>query len=97
MNSKRLPDTKLAYLDFEQSIAELEKRIEALQISHDEHDALDISKELEQLEKKKQKATRRHLSKPFCLANLTSIASSTTPIHHRLHSSFVYRFPRVTW
>ncbi len=55
MNSKRLPDTKLAYLDFEQSIAELEKRIEALQISHDEHDALDISKELEQLEKKNKK------------------------------------------
>lgn len=46
---------KVSYLDFEQSIAELEKRIDALQISHDEHDALDISKELDQLQAKYKK------------------------------------------
>ena len=46
---------KVSYLDFEQSIAELEKRIDALQESHDEHDALDISKELDQLQKKQKK------------------------------------------
>ncbi len=46
---------KVSYLDFEQSIAELEKRIDALQVSHDDHDDLDISKELEQLEKKQKK------------------------------------------
>ena len=46
---------KVSYLDFEQPIAELEKRIEALQVSHDEHDALDISKELDQLQKKQTK------------------------------------------
>ena len=46
---------KVSYLDFEQSIAELEKRIDALQISHDEHDALDISKELDQLQAKNKK------------------------------------------
>jgi acetyl-CoA carboxylase carboxyl transferase subunit alpha len=46
---------KVSYLDFEQGIAELEKRIEALQVSHDEHDALDISAELDQLEKKNKK------------------------------------------
>ncbi|MGQ0443290.1 MAG: acetyl-CoA carboxylase carboxyltransferase subunit alpha [Methylophilaceae bacterium] len=46
---------KVSYLDFEQSIAELEKRIDALQASHDEHDALDISEELDQLQKKNKK------------------------------------------
>ena len=46
---------KVSYLDFEQSIAELEKRIDALQVSHDEHDALDISKELDQLQAKNKK------------------------------------------
>ena len=46
---------KVSYLDFEQPIAELEKRIEALQVSHDEHDAIDISKELDQLQKKQTK------------------------------------------
>lgn len=42
---------KVSYLDFEQGIADLETRIDALQVSHDDHDALDISKELEQLQK----------------------------------------------
>lgn len=46
---------RISYLDFEQPIAELEKRIDALQVSHDEHDALDISKELDQLQKKQEK------------------------------------------
>ena len=46
---------KVSYLDFEQPIAELEKRIEALQVSHDEHEAIDISKELDQLQKKQKK------------------------------------------
>ena len=46
---------KVSYLDFEQPIAELEKRIDALQVSHDEHDEIDISKELDQLEKKQKK------------------------------------------
>ena len=46
---------KVSYLDFEQPIAELEKRIDSLQVSHDEHDAIDISKELDQLQKKQKK------------------------------------------
>jgi acetyl-CoA carboxylase carboxyl transferase subunit alpha len=46
---------KISYLDFEQPIAELEKRIDALQVSHDDHDDLDISKELDQLQKKQKK------------------------------------------
>ncbi len=55
MNFRRASDAKISYLDFEQSIAELENRIDALQVSHDEHDALDISKELDQLQKKNKK------------------------------------------
>jgi acetyl-CoA carboxylase carboxyl transferase subunit alpha len=55
MKLRRASDMKISYLDFEQPIAELEKRIDALQVSHDEHDALDISKELDQLQKKQKK------------------------------------------
>ena len=55
MKSRRTTDMKVSYLDFEQPIAELEKRIDALQVSHDEHDAIDISKELDQLQKKQIK------------------------------------------
>lgn len=55
MSLRRATDAKISYLDFEQGIAELERRIDALQISHDEHDALDISKELALLEKKNKK------------------------------------------
>ncbi len=46
---------KISYLDFEQPIAELEKRIDALQVSHDEHDSVNISKEVDQLQKKQKK------------------------------------------
>ena len=52
MENKRASETKITYLDFEQPIAELEKRILSLQEAHDEHDDLDVSKEVSQLEKK---------------------------------------------
>jgi acetyl-CoA carboxylase carboxyl transferase subunit alpha len=55
MKLRRVTDMKISYLDFEQPIAELEKRIDALQVSHDDHDDLDISKELDQLQKKQKK------------------------------------------
>lgn len=50
MSNKKATDAKVTYLDFEQPIAELEKKIESLQEAHDEHDDLDITKELAQLE-----------------------------------------------
>lgn len=46
---------KITYLDFEQPIAQLEAKIESLRSSHDDHDNLDISKELTALEKKNKK------------------------------------------
>lgn len=52
MSYRRATDAKISYLDFEQPIAELEKRIESLQEAHDEHDDLDVAKEVTQLEKK---------------------------------------------
>jgi acetyl-CoA carboxylase carboxyl transferase subunit alpha len=54
MKLRRATD-KITYLDFETPIAELEKRIDALQVSHDEHDSVNISKEVEQLQKKSDK------------------------------------------
>ena len=41
---------KISYLDFEQPIAELEAKIDALQSTHDDHDSIDITKELAQLQ-----------------------------------------------
>ncbi|MGJ8620037.1 MAG: acetyl-CoA carboxylase carboxyltransferase subunit alpha [Methylophilaceae bacterium] len=54
MSNKNAVDAKVTYLDFEQPIAELEKRIESLQEAHDEHEDLDVGKEVEQLEKKNE-------------------------------------------
>ncbi len=61
MTLRRATDTKISYLDFEQPIAELEKRIEALQVSHDEHESLDISKELDQLQKKQKNCWKKRI------------------------------------
>jgi len=86
MSLRRATDTKISYLDFEQSIAELQQRIEALQISHDEHDGLDISKELDQLEKKQKKTAARNLSEFKCVADFASCAPFTTTLHAGLYS-----------
>jgi len=87
---------KVSYLDFEQSIAELEKRIDALQISHDEHDALDISKELEQLQKKNKKLLEdtyqnltawqisqvaRHPQRPYTLDYIQALFTDFEELH----------------
>lgn len=44
---------RINYLEFEQPVAELEARIEALRAANNENDSIDISKELEALDKKK--------------------------------------------
>lgn len=93
---RRATDAKLSYLDFETGIAELEKRIEALQVSHDEHDALDISKELEQLQKKNKKLLEetyqklsawqisqvaRHPQRPYTLDYIDHIFTDFQELH----------------
>ncbi|HEY0563126.1 MAG TPA: acetyl-CoA carboxylase carboxyltransferase subunit alpha [Methylophilus sp.] len=96
MKSRRLNDPKLSYLDFEQSIAELEKRIEALQVSHDEHDGLDISKEVSQLQAKNKKLltdtynnlsawqisqVARHPQRPYTLDYIEALFTEFEELH----------------
>ncbi len=101
MSLRRASDAKVSYLDFEQSIAELEKRIDALQVSHDEHDALDISKELDQLQKKNNKLLEetyqnlsawqisqvaRHPQRPYTLDYIEHLFTD----FHELHGDRAY-------
>ncbi len=87
---------KISYLEFEQSIAELEKRIDALQVSHDEHDSLDISKELEQLQQKNKKLLEdtygkltawqisqvaRHPQRPYTLDYIQALFTDFSELH----------------
>ncbi len=96
MTLRRATDTKISYLDFEQPIAELEKRIEALQVSHDEHDSLDISKELDQLQKKQKKLVvetyqnlsawqisqvARHPQRPYTLDYIRELFTDFEELH----------------
>ena len=88
--------SKVSYLDFEQGIAELEKRIDALQVSHDDHDHLDISKELDQLQKKNKKMLEdtyknlsawqisqvaRHPQRPYTLDYIAAIFTDFEELH----------------
>ena len=96
MNLRRVTDMKISYLDFEQPIAELEKRIDALQVSHDEHDAIDISKELDQLQKKQKKLLEdtygklsawqisqvaRHPQRPYTLDYIQTLFTDFEELH----------------
>ena len=96
MSYRRATDAKISYLDFEQPIAELEKRIESLQAAHDEHDDLDISKEVAQLEKKNIKLltetyqnltawqvsqVARHPQRPYTLDYIENIFTDFEELH----------------
>ena len=96
MSSKNAVDTKVSYLDFEQPIAELEKRIESLQEAHEEHDDLDIGKEVAQLEKKNQQLladiyknltawqvsqVARHPQRPYTLDYIKNIFTDFQELH----------------
>jgi acetyl-CoA carboxylase carboxyl transferase subunit alpha len=93
---RRATDAKISYLDFEQPIAELEKQIEALQGSHESQDALDISKELAQLEQKSKKLlddtyqnltawqisqVARHPQRPYTLDYIESMFTDFQELH----------------
>ena len=96
MTTKNVKEPKISYLEFEQSIAELEKRIDALQVSHDEHDGLDISKELSQLQSKQKKLlvdtygklsawqisqVARHPQRPYTLDYINAIFTDFDELH----------------
>ena len=91
---------KVSYLDFEQGIADLEKRIDALQASHDDHDDLDISKELEQLQRKNKKLLEdtyknlsawqisqvaRHPQRPYTLDYIAALFTDFEELHGDRH------------
>jgi acetyl-CoA carboxylase carboxyl transferase subunit alpha len=96
MKFRRLTVPKISYLDFEQSIAELEKRIEDLQVSHDEHDKLDIAKEVAQLQQKCNKLitdtyrkltawqisqVARHPQRPYTLDYIEALFTDFEELH----------------
>ncbi len=96
MGTRNAADVKVSYLDFEQPIAELEKRIESLQEAHNEHDDLDIGKEVAQLEKKNQQLltdmyknltawqvsqVARHPQRPYTLDYIKNIFTDFQELH----------------
>ncbi len=96
MGTRNVADVKVSYLDFEQPIAELEKRIESLQEAHNEHDDLDIGKEVAQLEKKNQQLltdmyknltawqvsqVARHPQRPYTLDYIKNIFTDFQELH----------------
>lgn len=87
---------KITYLDFEQPIAELEAKIESLRTSHDDHDNLDISKELAALETKNKKLSddiygnlnawqisqlARHPQRPYTLDYIGALFTDFEELH----------------
>jgi len=87
---------KITYLDFEQPIAQLEAKIESLRSSHDDHDNLDISKELVALEKKSKKLSEdiygnltawqisqmaRHPQRPYTLDYIQALFTDFEELH----------------
>ncbi|MEO1946547.1 MAG: acetyl-CoA carboxylase carboxyltransferase subunit alpha [Methylophilaceae bacterium] len=96
MIEKKVTALKLTYLDFEQPIAELAKRIGSLQAVHDEHDDLDVAKEVTQLEKKNHQLlvdtyknldawqvsqVARHPQRPYTLDYISSIFNDFEELH----------------
>lgn len=87
--------TKLKFLDFEQPIAELEEKIEALRFVQDDS-AVDISTEIERLSKKNQTLTKeiyaklgawqisqvaRHESRPYTLDYVNAMMTDFEELH----------------
>lgn len=87
---------KITYLDFEQPIAELEAKIESLRTSHDDHEGLDISKELAALEAKNKKLSddiygnltawqisqlARHPQRPYTLDYINGLFTDFEELH----------------
>ena len=96
MSNNKTADAKVTYLEFEQPIAELEKRIESLQEAHDEHDGLDIAKEVAQLEKKNHQLltetyknldawqvsqVARHPQRPYTLDYIRNLFTDFEELH----------------
>ncbi len=93
---KKVSEMKLTYLEFEQPIAELEKRIDSLQAAHDEHDDLDVAEEVAQLQQKNAKLladtyknldawqvsqVARHPQRPYTFDYINNIFTDFEELH----------------
>jgi acetyl-CoA carboxylase carboxyl transferase subunit alpha len=87
---------KINYLDFEQPIAEMEAKIEALRAANNENDSIDITKELEALDKKNKKLSEdiygnltawqisqlaRHTQRPYTLDYIQGMFTHFEELH----------------
>jgi len=87
---------KVNYLDFEQPIAELEAKIEALRAANDQNNNIDISKELDALDKKNKKLSEdiygnltawqisqlaRHTQRPYTLDYIQGMFTDFEELH----------------
>ena len=87
---------RINYLEFEQPVAELEARIEALRAANNENDSIDISKELEALDKKNKKLMEdlygnltawqisqlaRHSQRPYTLDYIQGMFTDFQELH----------------
>jgi acetyl-CoA carboxylase carboxyl transferase subunit alpha len=94
-NLSNEPSMKISFLDFEQSIADLEAKIEELRFVQDDS-AVDISEEIERLEKKSAQLTKdvyaklspwqisqvaRHPQRPYSLDYLSLIFTDFEELH----------------
>jgi len=84
--------SKITFLSFEQSIAELDSKIEELRFVQDDS-AVDISEEIDRLAQKKPAADQRHLRQAHALAGVADCASSAAALHHGLRQRNLHRFP----
>lgn len=87
---------RINYLEFEQPVAELEARIEALRAANNENENIDISKELDALDKKNKKLMEdlygnlsawqisqlaRHTQRPYTLDYIQSMFTDFQELH----------------
>jgi acetyl-CoA carboxylase carboxyl transferase subunit alpha len=87
---------KINYLEFEQPIAELDAKIEALRAANNQNDNIDISKELEALDKKNKKLSEdiygnltawqisqlaRHTQRPYTLDYIQGMFTHFEELH----------------
>ena len=88
---------KTSFLDFEQQIADLEGKIDALRAAQDAA-AVDISDEVAQLEKKKEPAADEgNLFAADALADRPGCTSFPAALYARLPAVAVYGFRGTAW
>ena len=86
----------LNYLSFEQPIADLEGKIEELQLVGNDSD-INIAEEISKLREKSRKLTRKYLLKTHALGCCAGSKTSPKTLCPRLHSTYIHRLGRNAW